>query len=91
MKKPLFALGKVVGTPGALQTLAQYDVRPSDLLARHISGDWGQLDPEDVGVNNAAVQHGDRILSAYPVGEETVWIITEWDRSVTTLLLPSDY
>jgi hypothetical protein len=91
MKKPMFALGHVVGTPGAVKLLKQHNVNPADLLARHVTGDWGVLDPEDTAANNAAVVDGSRLLSAYEVGEEKVWIITEWDRSVTTLLLPSDY
>lgn len=63
----------------------------ADLLERHRTGDWGNLDAEDAAANDAAVKHGGRLLSSYKVGEEVVWIITESDRSVTTLLLPEDY
>lgn len=59
---------------------------------RHATGDWGGLDPADKRANDSALANGERLLSAYPLRDGTkVWIITEWDRSVTTLLLPSDY
>lgn len=85
-------LGQLVGTPGALDALEEAGVEPAKLLARHQRGDWGDLEEEDKRLNDAAVKEGDRILSAYilPTGVK-VWIITEWDRSATTLLLPSEY
>jgi hypothetical protein len=88
----LFPLGHVVMTPGA----AALGVNFSPLLARHAKGDWGDLDDFDTRQNNTAVKEGYRILSAYEVtaenGEtERIWIITEADRSATTILLPSEY
>ena len=95
---PLFELGQVVYTQG-IQALIEDDlISPFALLARHFHGDWGVS--SDAEQNDAAVKHGDRIISAYPIdpdvpckgfGENTIWIITEWDRSVTTLLLPDEY
>jgi hypothetical protein len=67
-------------------------VAPEKLLKRHLAGDWGDLGDEDKKTNDQAVIFGNRILSSYnlPKGHK-VWIITEWDRSVTTFLLPSEY
>lgn len=89
--KALFPLGQCVGTPAALKLLADNGVQYTDLLARHISGDWGDIHPGDKGMNEAAVKEGDRILSVYKVGDDKVWIITEADRSATTVLLPDEY
>lgn len=61
------------------------------LLARHLAGDWGDLCAEDAQANDTAVEQGFRILSSYKVGQVTIWLITEWDRSVTTFLLPEEY
>lgn len=91
MPKPLFPLGRIVSTPGALALLDSIGLSPSTLLDRHNSGDWGDLDDEDKTTNDEAVKHGDRILSAYETDGGKIWIITEWDRSVTTVLLPSEY
>ena len=89
---PLFHLGNVVATPAALNALQSCNVSLAQLLQLHVSGNWGSVDPEDALTNDAAVHNGDRILSSYRIGEYTrVWIITEYDRSVTTLLLPSEY
>lgn len=87
----LFPLGRTVATLGALRLLDHHDLGPLTLLDRHRTGDWGELDPEDVQANNDAVENGDRLLSRYLVFGEAVWIITEADRSVTTILLPSEY
>jgi len=86
------SLGQVVATPGALAALDQADMTPLPLLVRHARGDWGDLDDEDRQANDDAVRNGGRVLSAYhlPTGEK-LWIITEADRSSTTLLLPSEY
>lgn len=62
-----------------------------DLLTRHLSGDWGELDAEDAKANESALRHGLRILSSYKVGEEKLWILTEADRSATTVLTPGEY
>jgi hypothetical protein len=67
-------------------------VAPFSLLNRHHAGDWGVVDADDWRANDRALQDGTRLLSVYvlPTGER-VWIITEWDRSATTILLPTDY
>lgn len=62
-----------------------------NLVARHVSGDFGDVCAEDAEMNREAVTLGGRILSSYLVGEQKVWVITEADRSLTTVLLPSDY
>lgn len=91
-KLPRFALGQVVATPGALDALKESGQAPQEFLHRHIVGDWGDLDPHDLRANEDAVRNGDRILSAYSIKNGTrLWVITEYDRSVTTLLLPSEY
>lgn len=89
-------LGQIVATPGALELLDRCATRLSDLLARHASGkDWGDVAPEDALANDHALIHGGRLLSAYTliagVAATRIWIITEWDRSVTTLLRPDEY
>ncbi|SEQ49845.1 hypothetical protein SAMN04488038_10786 [Solimonas aquatica] len=86
-----FALGAVVGTPAALDALARAGITPQQLLRRHARGDWGVIGAEDACLNEDALHTGARLLSAYPVGTGRVWIITEADRSVTTLLLPEEY
>ena len=86
-----FPLGRVVATPGALKVLVEAGEDPLSLLSRHCSGDWGELDHQDRRENELSLKNGYRILSSYPVGGEKVWIITEADRSVTTILLPEEY
>jgi hypothetical protein len=89
---PLFLLGEIVATPGALELLERAAVNGYDLLLRHQFGDWGSVPPEDSDANRDAVQNGYRILSSYYLNDtERIWIITEADRSVTTLLLPDEY
>lgn len=90
--KPLFPIGQTVATPGAIALLAQHGISAFDLLHRHAHGDWGDLPPDDLSANSAALKNGNRLLSAYRVGATgEVWLITEQNRSVTTILLPSDY
>lgn len=60
-------------------------------LQRHAQGDWGDVCDEDKASNDFALEHGERILSSYTVSDKKIWIITEWDRSVTTILFPEDY
>jgi len=90
---PLFSLGQIVATPGALDLLDRTGTNALGLLWRHQCGDWGAVCAEDAQSNKYAVAVGARILSAYELGSrrERLWIITEADRSVTTLLLPADY
>ncbi|MDP9488527.1 MAG: hypothetical protein M3Q49_22540 [Actinomycetota bacterium] len=85
------SLGRVVATPGALRVLSNTGEDPFRLLARHASGDWGELDAHDRRENERSLKNGWRILSSYPVGDGRVWVITEADRSSTTILLPEEY
>lgn len=87
-----FDLGHIVATPGALAALDRAGQNPPEFLLRHKFGDWGELDPEDRRVNEHALRHDQRLLSAYRSRrDERLWVITAWDRSATTLLLPEDY
>jgi hypothetical protein len=87
-----FPPGRVVATPAALELLERYDKTPSEYLNRHLAGDWGDLDAHDYRENERALKTGTRLFSAYTVSPlNTLWIITESDRSSTCLLLPSDY
>ncbi len=89
---PKFSLGRIVATPGALQALEEANQSPFEFLERHQAGDWGELCEEDKRENEFSVRNGFRILSAYRTRNNTkIWIITEADRSVTTLLLPDEY
>ena len=87
----LFSLGVVVATPGALDLLDRAGINATTYLERHRCGDFGTLSPHDIHENRFAVNRRLRILSAYEIGRERLWLITEADRSVTTLLLPSEY
>lgn len=89
--RKLFPLGMVVMTPGAAALLVECGVHSREIIERHQSGDWGELYPEDCALNDDAVKYGDRILSAYKLGVGRLWVITEADRSATTLLLPAEY
>lgn len=91
-KPALFPLGQLVATPGALQLLEQHNIVPMQLITRHRSGDCGDIDPADAKSNAEALRYGARILSSYRLAEgRKIWIITEADRSATTILLPSEY
>ena len=84
-------LGRVVATPAALETIFEAGGDPLCYLARHATGDWGDLCEFDRRENERSLRYGRRVLSSYAVGEGRVWIITEADRSVTTILLPEEY
>jgi hypothetical protein len=89
---PLFPPGRLVATPGALALLERINKSQSELLSRHLRGDWGNLCQEDKAENELSLKYGFRLLSSYQVTDtENIWIITEADRSVTTLLLPEEY
>lgn len=91
-EKPLFPIGRLLATPGAIDLLAERGLSPFEFVSRHWLGDWGDLDAEDVQANRAALIHGSRLLSSYRIDANTrLWIITEADRTATTLLLPSEY
>ena len=90
--KKLFELGQVVATPGALKALDEAGQSPSEFLNRHATGDWGTINQADIGLNEFAIKEGARILSVYHTTEAVkLWVITEADRSATTILLPEDY
>ena len=92
MTTPRFSLGRIVATPGLLEILEQSKESPAVFLDRHIGGDWGDVDDEDKQANDQALIDGARLLSAYHLNDGTkIWIITEADRSSTTVLLPDDY
>ena len=84
-------LGKVVATPGALKLLSEMGRDPFGYIARHAAGDWGDLCAFDRWQNEIALSDGYRVFSSYKVPAGRVWIITEADRSVTTILLPEEY
>jgi hypothetical protein len=87
-----FPLGQTCGTPAALQALAEAGQAIDDLLRRHQAGDWGEVGAEDREQNEQAVDDEGRLMSVYTLGTGvTTWVITEADRSVTTVLLPDDY
>ncbi len=88
----LFDSGIVVATPAALEACGGAEVSPSGLVSRHLVGDWGDVPLEDAEENELAVREGYRVLSSYPLSDgRRVWIITEADRSATTILLPEEY
>ena len=91
MAAPLFPLGRVMVTPGALALLTDSGTDALRLLERHRSGDWGDVSSEDAVENRRSIRQGWRVLSSYPVGPGRVWVITEADRSSTCLLLPQEY
>ncbi len=85
-----FRAGAIVATANAIESLSASDIRAG--LQRHLSGDWGELDREDWAANERALRDGARLLSAYTAASgQRFWIITEWDRHATTVLLPEDY
>lgn len=91
---PLFEYGQIAVTPGVIQALACADGMRifMELVQRHLSGDWGDLGDFDKGENEKALKTSARIFSSYKVRDNLkIWIITEADRSATTLLLPEEY
>lgn len=88
---PLFRMGRIVATRGVLAHLEHHGIAADPYLKRHVCGDWGNVCAEDAQANRAAVHHGSRVLSNYGIAGKRVWIITEADRSLTTLLFPEEY
>ena len=86
-----FTLGKLVATPGAIRKAQEMGSPLLRLVARHVSGDWGDMSEDDKQTNEDALTHGGRIFSAYVMSGVKFWIITEADRSATTILLPEEY
>lgn len=88
--EPQFPLGQTVVTRTALSVLSAFDI--AGALYRHQRGDWGEVGREDWQANERALKNGERLLSVYRTAEGTkFYIISEWDRSLTTILLPEDY
>ena len=91
-RRPLFSLGQVVATPGALEAFEATGERLTSYVAKHQCGEWGLLDRHDLRANEKALKQGARLLSAYHLKDDTkIWIITEADRSSTCVLLPEEY
>lgn len=88
-KLALFPMGAVLATQGVMHKLTRAETVA--LLERHFTGDWGDLDEEDKAANASGLVYGRRLLSSYKVRGIKVWIITEADRSATTVLLPGEY
>lgn len=88
-----FHFGQLVATPGALAAFNEAKDSLAIYLRRHLAGDWGEVDAEDKATNDRALVEGTRLLSAYTLkdGKTKIWIITEADRSATTILLPEEY
>jgi hypothetical protein len=87
-----FSPGSVYITPGAMEQFTASGDDPLAFLIRHLAGDWGEVNAEDWRANEESLLRGERLLSVYRMSNGTkFWIITEWDRSVTTFLLPEDY
>lgn len=86
-----FPIGRLLATPGALTKLTALNETPFTLLARHVAGDWDELDEEDKQTNDHALRIGGRLLSAYTLQTVRFWVITEADRHATTILLPEKY
>lgn len=92
LKPGLFELGQTVATPGAVAALDEAGHVPLEFLLRHKRGDWGELDPEDVRENEWSLANGARLFSRYSTRlGQPLYVITEWDRSATTMLLPVEY
>ena len=90
--RPLFPLGQCVATPGALAAMTEAGQSPIDFLNRHVTGDWGEIDPSDRGLNEEALRDDARIFSVYRTAKDVkVWVITEADRASTCILLPDEY
>jgi hypothetical protein len=89
---PKFSLGQVVATPRALAALQEAQDSFWPYLQRHSNGDWGEVNTEDAAENELSLRDGFRLLSAYTItGGIKIWIITERDRSATTILLQEEY
>ena len=87
--KSIVTTGQLVQTPGVAESIHPITIAAS--MSRHKRGDWGDVDEEDKEMNNKALEDGDRLLSSYKCGDTVFWIITEADRSATTVLLPEEY
>lgn len=91
MNQALFPLGKTYITPGALSACQSFPLPPDLLFVRHVTGDWDDMTGDDQAANRRALHDGSRIFSAYQIGEIRFFVITEADRSSTTILLADEY
>jgi hypothetical protein len=91
MGNPLFSLGKITATPGALAVLEESGQKPETFLRRHARGDWGDCVEADKQENYLSIKESFRIISVYKIDDQKIWIITEADRSSTCILLPDEY
>ena len=91
IRMPLFSMGRVVATPPAIATMQEHGITAPELLQRHVTGDWEEMNVADAALNRHSVTTGGRIFSAFVRDNVTIWVITEADRSSTCLLLPSCY
>jgi hypothetical protein len=98
--RALFPLGRLLATPGALTVMERLGIDGADLIGRHVTGDWGDIDPGDRGLNEEAVRDGSRIFSVYDTQagttDDRLWVITEaadgeGRRAATTILRPDEY
>lgn len=89
--RTLFRIGTVVGTRGAAEVMAKHDLHPLVIAAMHASGIWGDIPAEDARLNERAVITGDRIMSVYRFGTDTLWVITDAGHETTTILTPDEY
>ena len=90
--QPLFELGQIVTTRSIADSVDPSKV--ASMIRNHITGNWGEggvLCNEDIDLNHEAIKNGDRVLSAYMVQGQKVYVITEWDRSYTTVLYAEEY
>jgi hypothetical protein len=87
----MFPLGQLTATPGVLAFCREHGINPLHVIARHVARDWSPMCPEDRRANERALEEGTRVFSAYSYHGENLWVITEADRSVTTLLLSHEY
>jgi hypothetical protein len=92
MGMALFSTGRIMATPGALDALSASTQSAAEFLHRHMNGDWGELDAHDAAENQFSLENGFRLLSSYIMANgQKLWIVTEADRSLTTILLPEEY
>lgn len=91
MPHALFPLGKLYSTPGALATCESCSMSPAVLLRRHVTGDWSDMSRADQAANWRAITEGSRVFAAYQLGAHRLFVITEADRSSTTILLAEEY
>tara|TARA_R110002072_G_scaffold302996_1_gene490899 strand:- start:23309 stop:23593 length:285 start_codon:yes stop_codon:yes gene_type:complete len=89
---PIFSVGQTVATPAALDAIADAGQTPDIFIRRHQGGDWGDVCEDDAEANELALKDNSRLLSVYHTARMVkLYVITEWDRSATTILLPEEY